>query len=47
MSRKLNNLENEKNTLYELEYGKKTEKRGARDTNTVRPGIWLETLKNL
>ena len=36
---------NVKSTLRELEYDKKTEKRGKFDTNTFGPGIWREILK--
>ena len=42
MARKLKNLENETQTLYDLEYGKKTGKRGKCDINTVGPGVWRE-----
>ena len=38
---------NVKSTLRELEYDKKTEKRGKFDTNTFGPGIWRENLKNV
>jgi hypothetical protein len=37
----------EKNTKYDQEYGEKTEKHGKWDKNTVWPGIWQETLKNV
>jgi hypothetical protein len=40
-------MKNEKYTLYDLDNGEKTEKRGKLDTNTVGPGIWRETLKNV
>jgi hypothetical protein len=32
---KLKNVENEKQTLHDLEYGEKTEKRGKLETHTV------------
>ena len=35
----LKNVKNEKCTLQDLAYGKKTNKRGKRDTHTVGPGI--------
>ena len=47
MLKKLKNVKNEKRTLQTLEYGKNTEKRGKLEMQTVRPGIWQETLKNL
>ena len=40
-------MQNEKNTLQDLEYGEKTEKRAKLDSNGVSPGIWYETLKNM
>ena len=42
MARKLKIIENVKCTMQDLNYGEKTEKRGKRDTNTVRHGIWRE-----
>ena len=42
MARKLKNLENEKNTLQDLDCGEKTEKGGICETHTVGPGIWRE-----
>ena len=47
MVRKVKNLENETQTLYDLECGEKTEKRANWDTNNVSPVIWYETLKNM
>jgi hypothetical protein len=41
------NVENDKCTLYDLEYGEKTEKRGKWEMNTLGPGLWQETLKNV
>ena len=40
-------MENEKCTLYDLEYGEKTKERGKGDMHTIRPGKWQETLKNV
>jgi hypothetical protein len=40
-------VENETKTLFDLEYGEKPDERGNCDTNTVCPGIWLETLNKL
>ena len=40
-------MKNDKCTVQSLAYGKKTEKRGKRGTNTVGPGIWRETLKKV
>ena len=44
MARNIENVENEKHTLQNPEYRKKTEKRGKEDTHThtVGPGIWQE-----
>jgi len=39
------NEKNEKCTLYELNYGKKTGQQGKWDTHMLRPEIWQETLK--
>ena len=47
MVRNNGNVENEKHTLQDPEYGKKPEKRGKGDTHVVGHGIWRETLKNL
>ena len=38
VARKLKIMENETQTLQDLEYGETTEKHGKRNTNTVRPG---------
>jgi hypothetical protein len=40
-------MKNENCTLYDLEYGKKTDHRGKYDTHTVGRSIWRETLKNV
>ena len=40
-------MQNEKYTLYELEYGEKTEKRGKWDAHMPGPGIWREKVKNV
>ena len=45
MARKRKKVENEKKTLYDLQYGEKTEKRGKLEMHTVGLGIWLETIK--
>ena len=45
MAKNIEKGKNVKSTLRELEYDKKTEKRGKFDTNTFGPGIWRETLK--
>ena len=42
----LKNVENEKCTLQDMEYGEKTYKRGNRETHMVGHYIWRETLKN-
>jgi len=47
MARVLKNLENETQTLSDLECGKKTEIRANWDTKNVSPVIWYETLKNM
>ena len=39
--------ENERCTLQDLEYGEKKEKRVKWKKNTVGPGIWRGTLKNV
>ena len=41
----MKNVKNEKCTLQDLEYGKKTEKRGKRETHMIGYEIWQETLK--
>jgi len=41
----LTNLENEKCTLYNPEYGEKYDKRGKWEMHTVGPGMWRKTLK--
>ena len=40
VARKLTNVEKEKQTLYDLEYGNKTDQQGKRKTHIVGPGIW-------
>ena len=40
MARKLKNVENETQILYNLEYGKKTDKREKRETRMVGHEIW-------
>ena len=40
-------VQNEEHTLQDLGYGKKTDKRGKCDTQTVGPGKWQETVKNM
>jgi hypothetical protein len=40
MARNLKNVENETQTLYDLEYGRKDEKHGKGDPHTVGSGIW-------
>jgi len=40
-------VENEKQKLFYLDYGKKTKKRAKRETHTIRPGICRETVKNV
>ena len=47
MAKKLKNVENEKQTLKDLEYGEKTEKRRKSDTHTVGPEIWGKTMKKV
>ena len=47
MAKKLKNVENEKQTLHDLEYGEKTEKRRKSDTHTVGPEIWGKTMKKV
>ena len=43
MARKLKNVENETQTLFGLEYGKKnTQTHGKRERHTVGPGLWQE-----
>ena len=46
MARKLKITENEKCTLYDLEYAEKTETHGKGETHTVGHEIWPEILKN-
>ena len=43
----LENIENEKHTLQDLEYGDKTEKYGKCETHMIGHEIWQETLKNV
>ena len=47
MPGKLKNVENEKHTLQDLDYGEKPEKHGKCETHTIGPGIWQVTLKNV
>ena len=47
MERKLKNVENETQTLYDMEYGEKTENHEKWETQTLGHEIWWETLKNL
>ena len=47
MMRKLTNKKNEKLTLQDLEYGKKTDKQGKRATYMVGREIWQETVINV
>ena len=47
MARKTEKRENMKCTLWEREYGEKTENHGKWETNTVGCEIWQETLKKL
>ena len=47
VARKLKNVKDETQTLYDLDYGKKTEIRAKRETHTIRPGICRETVKNV
>jgi hypothetical protein len=41
------NVENETQTLYDLDYGEKTDEKGKSETYMVGPRIWRETLKNV
>jgi len=43
----LNNFENDKWTLQDMDYGKKNEKRGKWKTHTIGPVIWRVKLKNV
>ena len=45
MGRNLKNMQNETQTLYDLEYSRNTEKRGKGEMLALVPGIWQETLK--
>ena len=47
MVRKMKNVENETQKLFDLEQGKKNTKLGKREKHTVGPGIGRETLKKL
>ena len=47
MARNTENVKNEKYTLQELEYGKKTNKEENCEKHLVGPGTWRETLKNV
>ena len=40
MGRNMKNEENETQTLFDLDYGGKTENSEKLDTNTIGPGIW-------
>ena len=43
----LKKVENEKCTLQDLEYGKKTANHGKLETHNVGPGIWQKAVKNV
>ena len=47
MVRKLKNVENDRQTLQDLEYGEKSDQRENRETHMVGPGTRQETVKNL
>jgi hypothetical protein len=47
MATKQKNVEKETQTLFQLEYCEKTEKRGRIEPHMVGLAIWRETLKNL
>ena len=47
MARKLNNLQNETETLYDLVCDRKLNKVENEKGKNVCPGIWRETLKNV
>ena len=47
MARKLKIMENHKHTLQDLKYGKNSVKRDKWEMQTVGPGIWQETVKNV
>ena len=42
MARKLKNVENETQTLFDLEYGEKHSKTWKRERHTIGPGLWRE-----
>ena len=46
MGRNLKNMQNETQTLYDLEYSRNTEKRGKWEMLTMGPGIWWENWKS-
>ena len=46
MERKLNNVKNETQTLFDLDYGKKHWKNGKWEMHTLGPGIWRENWKS-
>ena len=47
MAGKLKNVKNEKCSLQDLQYGKKTDQKVKLVTHMAGPGIWQEALKNL
>ena len=47
MARNTEKRENEKCTLYELEYGEKSDQQGKWEIHMVGYEIWKDTLKNL
>ena len=47
MAGKLKNVKNEKCSLQDLQYGKKTDQKVKLETHMAGPGIWQEALKNL
>jgi len=46
MERKLKNVKNETQTLFDLDYGKKHWKNGKWEMHTLGPGIWRENWKS-
>ena len=40
MERKLKHVENEKQTLFDLDMARNTQKRGKLEMNIVGPGLW-------
>ena len=43
----LKNMKNEKCTMQDREYGRKTDQKEKSETHIVGHGIWRETLKNM